>query len=135
MYENKKNKVCKMRVIFWTMPNSSTHLIVHIANNIWVLFSKARRKLKLHSGFNVPLAMFQEAFFTFEFFTVSVCFMGNALLWFVSVLVGGGDTYVIYYECMDTACLFIDVSCVYVGFLSPPPPLLLHVRTHVCVRT
>lgn len=42
--------------------------------------------------------------------------MGNALLWFVSVLVGGGDTYAIYYECMDTACLFIDVGCVYVGF-------------------
>lgn len=71
---------------------------------------------------------FQETFFSFEFFTVSVCFMGNALLRFVSVLVGGGDMYVIYYECMDTACLFIDNSCVYVGFL-----FFLHVR--VCVRT
>lgn len=58
--------------------------------------------------------------------------MRNALLWFVSVLVGGGDMYVIYYECMDTACLFIDNSCVYVGFLFFPPPrayLCAHIKT------
>lgn len=57
--------------------------------------------------------------------------MGNALLWFVSVLVGGGDMYVIYYECMDTVCLFIDNSCVYVGFLffSPRACLCAHMKT------
>lgn len=36
--------------------------------------------------------------------------MGNALLWFVSVWGGEGDMHVIYYEYMDTACLFIDDS-------------------------
>lgn len=39
--------------------------------------------------------------------------------------------YVIYYECMDTACLFIDNSCVYVGFLffSPRACLCAHIKT------
>lgn len=82
---------------------------------------------------NVPLVIFQETFFTFEFFTASVCLIRNALLWFVSVWGGGGgDVYVIYYECMDTACLFIDDSCVYArvfSFPRAPACLCAHIKT------